>query len=80
MKKRKLSQKEYIKIAKQLEVANQLREDSIAQLNKELFKWDKEKNKLLVSKKCLNYLLNISQCQLLERPLDFELVDEIKIL
>jgi len=91
MKRRKLSLKQYQQIALKLSVANELRKDSIAHLikeyftldnihNRELFKYDNEKGKLLVSKKCLNYLLNISQCQLLEKPLDFEFVDEIKIL
>lgn len=70
---------------------NEMKEDSVAHLvksyfetgcihNKELFEYDKETSKILVSKKALNHLLKLCGSALIEHNYDFELVDEIKVL
>lgn len=72
-------------------IAEELKQDSIAHLikdyftldnirNKEMFKYDKEKDKILVSKKCLNHILKLTGAEFLEHNFDYELVDEIKVL
>lgn len=88
--KNKKFKNEMVKFAVKVNIADELKEDSIAHLikdyftldtirNKELFKWDSEENKLLISKKCINHLLKICEAEPLEHEYNIEIVDEIKI-
>ena len=92
-KRQKLKKKkrEYVDFAYKIDIASKMKEDSIAHLiksyfeldsihNKELFKYDDNAKKILVSKKALNHLLKLCGAELLEHNFDFELVDDIKVL
>lgn len=87
----KKKKKEYVKFAYKIDIASEMKEDSIAHLvksyftmdnihNKELFYYNKETQKILVSKKALNHLLRLCDSELLEHNFDFELVPEINVL
>lgn len=87
--KKKLNKNKEIMFALKIDLFKELKEDSIDHLvkdyftmdnirNKELFKYDKESKKILVSKKSLNHILKLCGSTLLEHEYDFELVDEIK--
>ena len=89
--KKKLNKNKEIMFALKVDLFKELKEDSIAHLvkdyftmnnvrNMELFKYDKDSKKILVSKKALNHILKLCGSTLLEHEYDFELVDEIKIL
>ena len=87
----KKKKREYVTFAYKINIANEMKEDSIAHLvksyfelesihQKELFFYNKEAKKILVSKKALNYLLKLCGSELLEHNFDFELVPELNIL
>ena len=87
----KKKKKEYVTFAYKIDIANEMKEDSIAHLVKsyfttgnihqnELFYYNEETQKILVSKKALNHLLRLCDSALLEQNIDFELVPEINIL
>ena len=89
--KNKLKKREYASYIYEIDIASKIKEDSIAYLvksyfeldsihNKELFKYDDDTKKILVSKKALNHLLKLCGAELLEHNFDFELVDDIKVL
>lgn len=73
------------------QISKELQEDSIAHLvksyftignihNSELVKYDKERKKILISKKALNHLFRICDSELLEQDFDMELVSEINVI
>ncbi len=87
----KLKKREYASYIYKVDIAREIKEDSIAYLvksyfeldsihNKELFEYDDDTKKILVSKKALNHLLKLCGAELLEHNFDFELVDDIKVL
>ncbi len=87
----KKKKKEYVKFAYKIDIASEMKEDSIAHLvksyftmdnihNKELFYYNEETQKILVSKKALNHLLRLCGSELLEHNFDFEIVPELNIL
>lgn len=87
----KKKKKEYVTFAYKIDIANEMKEDSIAHLvksyftmgnihNEEMFYYNKETQKVLVSKKALNHLLRLCDSELLEHNFDFELVPEINVL
>ena len=87
----KKKKREYVDFAYKIDIASEMKGDSIAHLvksyfeldsihNKELFKYNENTKKILVSKKALNHLLRLCGAELLEHNFDFELVDEIKVL
>lgn len=87
-KNKKLKQ-ESAKFLLKINIAEELKNDSIAHLikdyftlgtisNNEMFTY--EQGKILVSKKALRHLLTLTGLQLLEHNTDFEFVDEINIL
>ena len=87
----KKKKKEYVSFAYKIDIASEMKEDSIAHLvkdyftldtihNKEMFYYNKETKKILVSKKALNHLLKLCGAELLEQNVDFELVPELNIL
>lgn len=88
--KKKINKNKELMFMLKVDISKEMREDSIAHLvkdyftmdnvrNREMFKSDKEKNKILVSKKALNHILKLCESELLESNFDFEFVDEIKI-
>ena len=87
----KKKKREYVTFAYKIDIASEMKEDSIAHLvksyftledihNKEMFYYNKETKKILVSKKALNHLLKLCGTELLEHNFDFELVPELNIL
>jgi len=87
----KKKKKEYVAFAYKIDIASEMKEDSIAHLvksyftmgnihNNEMFYYNKETQKILVSKKALNHLLRLCDSELLEHNFDFELVPEINVL
>ena len=86
----KKKKREYVTFAYKIDIANEMKEDSIAHLVKsyftmgeihqgELFYYNKQTKKILVSKKALNHLLKLCGSELLEHNFDFELVPELNI-
>ena len=82
---------EMVKFAVKVNIADELKEDSIAHKiknyfeldsiqNKMLFKWDKEKKKLLISKKHIMYLISLCNDVETLKSYDMEIVDEINPL
>ena len=80
-----------VKFAVKVNIADELKEDSIAHKiknyfeldsiqNKMLFKWDKEKKKLLISKKHIMYLISLCNDVETLKSYDMEIVDEINPL
>ena len=91
-KRQKLKKKkrDYVGFVYKIDIAKEMREDSIAHLvksyftvgtvhNDELFKYDNVTGKLLVSEKALNYLIKLCDSGLLEKDYDFKLVPELRI-
>lgn len=89
--KKKLNKNKEVMVVLKIDLFKELKEDSIAHLvkdyftmnnvrNMELFKYDKDSKKILVSKRALNHILKLCGSALLEHEYDFQLVDEIKIL
>ena len=89
--KNKKSKNEMVKFAVKVNIADELKEDSIAHKiknyfeldsiqNKMLFKWDKEKKKLLISKKHIMYLISLCNDVETLNDYDMEIVDEINPL
>ena len=87
----KKKKKECVTFAYKIDIASEMKEDSIAHLvksyftidnihNKEMFCYNKETQKILVSKKALSHLLRLCDSELLEQNFDFELVPEINVL
>ena len=92
-KRQKLKKKknEYVNFAYKIDIASEMKKDSIAHLvkeyftidnihNKELFFYNEETKKILVSKKALNHILRLCGAELLEHNFDFELVPELNVL
>ena len=88
--KLKKKKRDYVAFAYKIDIAKEMREDSIAHLvksyftvgtlhNNELFKYDNVTGKLLVSEKALNYLIKLCDSSLLEKDYDFKLVPELRI-
>ena len=86
--KMKNDKKRYLTMAFKIDIAEEMKRDSVAHLiksyftigeihNKEMFKYNRETGKVLVSKKALNHILKMSGCAFLDRNFDFEFVDEI---
>ncbi len=86
----KKKKREYVTFAYKIDIAREMKEDSIAHLvksyftmgnihNDEMFCYNKETKKILVSKKALNHLLRLCSSELLEQNFDFELVPELNI-
>ena len=89
--KNKKLKNEMVKFAVKVNIADELKEDSIAHKiknyfeldsiqNKMLFKWDKEKKKLLISKKHIMYLISLCNDVETLKDYDMEIVDEINPL
>lgn len=91
-KRQKLKKKkrDYVTFAYKIDIASEMKEDSIAHLVKsyfttdtihckELFYYNNETQKLLVSEKALNHLLRLCDSSLLEHNFTFELVPELNI-
>lgn len=89
--KNKKLKNEMVKFAVKVNIADELKEDSIAHKiknyfeldsiqNKMLFKWDKEKKKLLISKKHIMYLISLCNDVETLNDYDMEIVDEINPL
>ena len=92
-KRQKLKKKkrEYVTFAYKIDIAREMKEDSIAHKiksyfeldtlqNKMLFKWDKDKKKLLISKKHIMYLISLCNDVETLKSYDMEIVDEINPL
>lgn len=88
--KKKINKNKELMFMLKVDISKEIREDSIAHLvkdyftmdnvrNSELFKYDREKGKMLVSRKALNHILKLCELEPLEMNFDFEFVDEIKI-
>lgn len=89
--KNKKLKNEMVKFAVKVNIADELKEDNIAHKiknyfeldsiqNKMLFKWDKEKKKLLISKKHIMYLISLCNDVETLKDYDMEIVDEINPL
>lgn len=86
----KKKKKEMIDYIVKINLSEEMKEDSIAHLVKqyftygtarcaELFDCQNGNGKILVSKKALNHILKICDCELLEDDYDFEFVEQISI-
>ena len=91
-KRQKLKKKkqEYASFYYKIDIANEIKNDSIAHKiksyfeldtiqNKLLFKYDFDKSKLLISKKHIIYLLSLCNDAETTQNYDMEIVDEINI-
>ena len=88
--KKKINKNKELMFMLKVDISKEMRKDSIGHLvkdyftmdnvrNSELFKYDREKGKMLVSRKALNHILKLCECELLESDFDFEFIDEIKL-